>query len=501
MALRLRFTTSARLLAAPLACCLALLAPAPVRAAPSLVVDAATGQVLHAEDATRPWYPASLTKLMTVYVALKAVQDRRVTMQTPLVVSNRAARMAPSKMGFPPGSEITLENALKIIMVKSANDVSVTIAEGLAGSVPAFSAQMNEAARMLGMSQSNFVNPHGLHHEDHVSSARDMALLARGLLMHFPEHEALYGIGALKLGAKIIPTHNGLLGRYPGADGMKTGFVCASGFNVVASASRNGRRLIAVVMGSPNAKARTLKAMAMFENGFSTSVFARGGGNLANLPMSAFTQPVDLRPQVCGKNRSLEALEDFAIPIAGASANPGEDSAAAFFAADASRGQPGALAAFAGGDLGPRPAFTPALIYLGRAPGWTGNALRPSDDEPALTEAEKAPGKKAQVRAKAREAAKAKALAAKTASAGNATKKPGAKAEAKPVAAKAATTKPSSTKPSNTKPATKVGAADAKPKVQPASKPAAKPAPKPVPASGANTATKPRNLAPPGVER
>ena len=501
MALRLRFTTSARLLAAPLACCLALLAPAPVRAAPSLVVDAATGQVLHAEDATRPWYPASLTKLMTVYVALKAVQDRRVTMQTPLVVSNRAARMAPSKMGFPPGSEITLENALKIIMVKSANDVSVTIAEGLAGSVPAFSAQMNEAARMLGMSQSNFVNPHGLHHEDHVSSARDMALLARGLLMHFPEHEALYGIGALKLGAKIIPTHNGLLGRYPGADGMKTGFVCASGFNVVASASRNGRRLIAVVMGSPNAKARTLKAMAMFENGFSTSVFARGGGNLANLPMSAFTQPVDLRLQVCGKNRSLEALEDFAIPIAGASANPGEDSAAAFFAADASRGQPGALAAFAGGDLGPRPAFTPALIYLGRAPGWTGNALRPSDDEPALTEAEKAPGKKAQVRAKAREAAKAKALAAKTASAGNATKKPGAKAEAKPVAAKAATTKPSSTKPSNTKPATKVGAADAKPKVQPASKPAAKPAPKPVPASGANTATKPRNLAPPGVER
>lgn len=496
MALCLHFTTPARLLAAPLACCLALLAPAPARAAPSLVVDAATGQVLHAEDATRPWYPASLTKLMTVYVALKAVQDRRVTMQTPLVVSNRAARMAPSKMGFPPGSEITLENALKIIMVKSANDVSVTIAEGLAGSVPAFSAQMNEAARTLGMSQSNFVNPHGLHHEDHVSSARDMALLARGLLMHFPEYEALYGIGALKLGAKIIPTHNGLLGRYPGADGMKTGFVCASGFNVVASASRNGRRLIAVVMGSPNAKARTLKAMAMFENGFSTSVFARGGGNIANLPMSAFTQPVDLRPQVCGKNRSLEALEDFAIPIAAAGANPGEDSAAAFFAADSARGQPGALAAFAGGDLGPRPAFTPALIYLGRAPGWTGNALRPSDDEPALTETEKAPGKKAQARAKAREAAKAKALAAKTASAGKEAKKPEAKAEAKPVAAKAA-----STKPSNTKPATKVGAADANPKVQPGSKPAAKPASKPVPASGANTATKPRNLAPPGAER
>lgn len=490
MALRLRLTTSARLLAAPLACCLGLLAgafvllsAAPARATPSLVVDAATGQVLHAEDATRPWYPASLTKLMTVYVALQSVQDRRLTMQTPLVVSNRAARMSPSKMGFAPGSEVTLENALKIIMVKSANDVSVTIAEGIAGSVPAFAAQMNAAAQSLGMTHSNFVNPHGLHHEEHISSARDMALLARGLLAHFPQHEELYGIGALKLGKITIPTHNGLLGRYPGADGMKTGFVCASGFNVVASASRSGRRLIAVVMGSPNAKARTLKAMALFEGAFSTSVFARGGGNIANLPASSFTQPVDLRPQVCGKNRSFEAMEDFAIPIAATGANPGEESAAAFFAAETRRNQPGAPPAFAGGDLGPRPAFTPVPIYLGRAPGWTGIALRPVDDEAALTEAELGPGKKAQARAKARQAARAKALAAKadkepaqTQGSGEA-KKPQGKPAPKPGAKPGAN---SGAKPGAKPPATAGQNAGQKPAPKPVPKPAPKPAPKPL---------------------
>ncbi len=438
-------------LACALASSLVVMIAAPAHAAPSLVVDAASGQVLHEEESTRPWYPASLTKLMTVYVALKAVQEGRLTLQTPLVVSNRAARMAPSKMGFLPGSEVTLDNALKIIMVKSANDVSVTIAEGVSGSVPAFAAQMNAAARSLGMSQSNFVNPHGLHHEDHVSSARDMALLARGLLTQFPQQQELYGIGALKLGNRVIPTHNGLLGRYPGADGMKTGFVCASGFNVVASASRNGRRLIVVVMGSPNAKARTLKAMAMFETAFSASSFSRGV-NVANLPVSSYGQPEDLRAQVCGKNRRLDAADDFAIPIAATNASPGDDTAASFFASD-NRGSSAALAGFAGGDLGPRPAFTPVPIYVGRAPGWTGNAMRPSDDEPALTEAELRPGKKAQARAKAKEAAKTK-LAAK--------KKPEVKDGSKAAA-------------------------------KPAPKPAAKPAPKPA----AKPAAKPANLAPP----
>ncbi|MDB5651662.1 MAG: D-alanyl-D-alanine carboxypeptidase, partial [Hyphomicrobiales bacterium] len=199
----------------------------PAAATPSLVADLVTGEVIAQEDATRTWYPASLTKLMTVYVALKAVKDGRITLDTPFVMSQRAARAVPSKMGFNPGTEVTLDNALKMLMVKSANDLAVMIAEGVDGSVEDFAVEMNSTAAQLGMTQSHFVNPNGLFDPNHVSSARDMAILARALYMDFPQQAGLYGIGALKLGERIIPTHNGIIGRYPGADGMKTGFVCA----------------------------------------------------------------------------------------------------------------------------------------------------------------------------------------------------------------------------------------------------------------------------------
>jgi D-alanyl-D-alanine carboxypeptidase len=166
-------------------------------ATPSLVADLVTGEVIAQEDATRPWYPASLTKLMTVYVALQAVRDRRLSLDTPFVVSIRAARAAPSKMGFNPGTEVTLDNALKMLMVKSANDIAIMIAEGVSGSVEDFAVEMNRAAAAIGMRQSHFVNPNGLFDAKHVSSARDMAMLARALHSDFPEAASLYGIGAL----------------------------------------------------------------------------------------------------------------------------------------------------------------------------------------------------------------------------------------------------------------------------------------------------------------
>ena len=188
---------------------------------------------------------------MTVYVALDAVRAGKLTMDTPLVMSARAAQMGPSKMGFPPGTEVTLDNALKMLMVKSPNDVAVMIAEGVSGSVEAFANDMNAAARHLGLRESHFVNPNGLHSPDHVSSARDMAMIARALLREFPEHADLSGIGALRLGDQIITNLNGLLGRYPGADGMMTGFTCPAGFNVVATANHSGWRLIVVVLAPP----------------------------------------------------------------------------------------------------------------------------------------------------------------------------------------------------------------------------------------------------------
>jgi D-alanyl-D-alanine carboxypeptidase len=345
-----------------LAGCLAVLAAATGAhaATPSLVADLVTGEVIAQEEATRPWYPASLTKLMTVYVALQAVRDGRITMDTPFVVSQRAAKAAPSKMGFNPGTEVTLDNALKMLMVKSANDLAIMIAEGVSGSVEDFAVEMNRAAAALGMRQSHFVNPNGLHDPNHVSSARDMAVLARALYSDFPQAADLYGIGALKLGDRVIPTHNGLLGRYPGADGMKTGFVCPSGFNVVGSALRNGRHIVVVVMGSPNAKARTIKAASLFDLGFGASGFMRKT-SLSALPDVGGEAP-NLRQDICGKHKKVVQEDDLAVvqPSAG-----GEDSAAAFFAND---GRPAAR----GLVMGPRPVFEPIDVFVGRKPDWNG---------------------------------------------------------------------------------------------------------------------------------
>ncbi len=345
-----------------LAGALALLATAAgaAQAAPTLIADLVTGEVIAQEEATRPWYPASVTKLMTAFVALRAIRDGRVTMDTPFVVSARAARAAPSKMGFNPGTEVTLDNALKMLMVKSANDLAITIAEGISGSVEDFAAEMNKAAAGLGMRQSHFVNPNGLFDPHHVSSARDMAVLARALYTEFPRAADLYGIGALKLGDRVIPTHNGLLGRYPGADGMKTGFVCASGFNVVASAMRNGRHLVVVVMGSPNARARTIKAASLFDLGFGASGFMRKA-SLASLP-DVGGEPPNLRPEICGKNKKVVQEDDLAVVQQPRDTG---DSAAAFFAND---GRAGARPFV----MGPRPVFEPVEVFVGRKPDWTG---------------------------------------------------------------------------------------------------------------------------------
>ena len=265
---------------------------AAVQATPYLVADVDSGQVLMQDEATAPWYPASLTKLMTVYVALDAVRSGKVTLDT----SARAARMPSSKMGFRPGAEVTLDNALKMLMVKSPNDVAVMVAEGVSGSVEAFADDMNAAAQRLGLHESQFVNPNGLHDPAHVSSARDMAMIARALLREFPQHADLFSIGALQLGNQYIPNHNGLLGRYPGADGMKTGFTCPAGWNVVASASDYGQRLIVVVLGAPTAGSRNQEAADLFDRGFAMS--GGGIGSLESLPPVSGPAP-NMRAEVC----------------------------------------------------------------------------------------------------------------------------------------------------------------------------------------------------------
>ena len=340
------------------------------QATPYLVVDADSDQVLMENEATAPWYPASLTKLMTVYVALDAVRSGKLTFDTPLVMSARAARMPPSKMGFRPGTQVTLDNALKMLMVKSPNDVAVMVAEGVSGSIEAFADDMNADAQRLGLHESHFVNPNGLHNPDHVSSARDMAIIARALLREFPEHADLFSIGALQLGRQYIPNHNGLLGRYPGADGMKTGFTCPAGFNVVASANHSGRHLIVVVLGAPTARVRNQEAADLFDRGF-----AGGGGNgsLESLPSGSGPAP-NMRADVCLHRSAalIAAAEDAGF------AEPGE-------AAGGSAGRNGIVPTPLVALFAPvaahtelsneRIRFDPVPVYIGPAPGWKGPAL------------------------------------------------------------------------------------------------------------------------------
>jgi len=300
------------LVAALAATILTSAAPAHAGTEATLLVDADSGKVLHAENATMPWYPASTSKLMTVYVTLQAVKNKRLTLDTLFTVSGRAASQAPSKIGFKPGTQITVDNALKILMVKSANDMAVVLAEGVSGSVEQFSDEMNSTSKNLGMTQSSWVNPNGLPADEQISSARDLAILARALLHDFPEYDMYWHIPAIQLGKKTMRNFNTLIGRYDGADGMKTGFICASGFNLVATASRNGKRLIAVVLGAPSSPYRAAKAAGLLERGFNRGPLSWLSPSLGSVdslqPINA--TPPDLRDEMCGPHRKRPAAED-----------------------------------------------------------------------------------------------------------------------------------------------------------------------------------------------
>ena len=293
---------------------LALVLTAPVRAhaEAKLLIEASTGKVLHAENATYPWYPASVTKLMTAYTTLRAIKEGKITLNTLLTVSRNAVAQNPTKMGFKVGTTVTVDNALKMLMVKSANDIAVTIAEGVGGSISGFADLMNANARRLGMSQSNFVNPNGLPAENHVTSARDLGILARALILEFPEYDSYWHIHSIQYGNRVMKNYNSLLDRYPGADGMKTGFICASGYNVVASATRNGRRLIAVILGAYGGGVRAQQAAQLLENGFNSgglSWLTPALGTVDALaPVDA--QPPNLREEMCGGHRRKPPSEE-----------------------------------------------------------------------------------------------------------------------------------------------------------------------------------------------
>jgi len=280
-----------------------LVVPSVASAAPALVFEPYNGTVLYAEDPDAPWFPASLTKLMTAYVTFQALKAGTVTPDTKITCSQAAARQAPSKLGLPIGGSLTLDVALKVLIVKSANDVAVMIAEAVAGSQDAFIARMNESAQRLAMTRTHFTNVNGLPDERQVTTARDLAKLARAIIVEFPEHADLFSSIQVQVGKKTMRTHNSLLVTFPGADGMKTGFICESGFNVVASATRDGRKLVAVVLGESSVASRNDRASDLLENGFRRyfwkSLFGTRLDGLA-IQASLNDSPVHLRDSVCG---------------------------------------------------------------------------------------------------------------------------------------------------------------------------------------------------------
>jgi D-alanyl-D-alanine carboxypeptidase len=261
----------------------------PAVAGPALLFEAASGRILYAEDQDDQWFPASLTKILTAYLVFEAVREGKLTLQDKVKVSELAFSQPPSRLGLPVGAEITVETALQALIIKSANDAAIMLAEAVSGSQEVFAQRMNATARRLGMTRSNFVNANGLPAPEQVSTARDLARLTIAVVRDYPGYSHYWSMEEMRFGKRVLRNHNPLLRTYEGADGMKTGFICDSGFNLVASASRDGQKLVAVVLGETSGGERSTRAANLLEHGFQTLAWKAmfGTDSLDTLPVAA----------------------------------------------------------------------------------------------------------------------------------------------------------------------------------------------------------------------
>ncbi|MEM7070067.1 MAG: D-alanyl-D-alanine carboxypeptidase family protein, partial [Pseudomonadota bacterium] len=289
----------------------------PLTTEPYLVVDTTSSKIVARNRIFVRWAPASLTKLMTAYTVFRALKLQHLAMNSPVRISEAALEQPPSKMGFPIGTVLTIDSALKIIMVKSANDVSVALGEAVAGSEEQFVKFMNAHARRLGMLDSRFTNPHGLHHPDQFTTARDMARLALAIGREFPEYAEYFDIPALRVGKRRLRNHNALLRLFDGTNGMKTGYVCASGFNVVVRTKRNDRELVAVVLGHASGLKRSVAAAEVLSAGFNTSANAfRPTLDTVLKPEHVSDLPVDITRRICPRKYPARVVPDTRPPEA-----------------------------------------------------------------------------------------------------------------------------------------------------------------------------------------
>lgn len=254
-------------------------APRPIQSEKyaAIVVDATSGAVLYQYAAEQPRYPASLTKLMTVYMLFEALDQGRIQKATPIPVSDAARAQPPTKIGFRAGETIDVDSAIRALVIRSANDVAVAAAEYLGGTESGFARQMTARARSLGLSQTSFANASGLPNPGQRTSARDMARLSLALRQRFPHHYHYFGERSFVYAGRTIRSHNELIGEVAGVDGLKTGYIRASGYNLATSIRRDGRSVVAVVMGGESAADRNARMRQLIDQFLPMATRERGG--------------------------------------------------------------------------------------------------------------------------------------------------------------------------------------------------------------------------------
>lgn len=269
----------------------------------AIVIDADDGTVLLEQDATQAWYPASLTKVMTLYLAFHALRSGQLQINEPLTVSSHAASQPKSHLGLRFGEHLSTEDAILATIMRSANDAAVVLAERIGGSEENFARMMTAKAKTIGMSSSNFVNATGLPHDLQITTPRDMALLAMHLQRDFPEYYQYFGNHSFNYKGQTLKGINAFTAKYPGAEGLKTGFTCGSGYNLLAAAKQNGRRLIGVVLGGMSSQQRYQLMYNIMDEGFSNQNSGNSNRNIFAMPTSyAGTPPYQLG---CGEHANL----------------------------------------------------------------------------------------------------------------------------------------------------------------------------------------------------
>ncbi len=279
-----------------------------------IIIDAQNGSVLHDLNATHSWYPASLTKLMTLYMVFDALKSEQIHIYDTLTASHHASRQPNSKLGLRQGESLTVKDAILALITRSANDAAVVLSEHLGGTEENFAVKMTSKAHELGMYDSHFMNATGLPHQWQVTTSRDMAMLAWKTLQNFPDYYPYFSYHTFNYKGRELKAINKFTNTYPGAEGMKTGFTCGSGYNLISSASQNGKRLIGVVLGGMTSAERYQLMITMMNNGFSNQSNTYPPKNISTMsPNAAGIPPYQLgcgnmAPTTIASNDNVNSL-------------------------------------------------------------------------------------------------------------------------------------------------------------------------------------------------